>query len=73
MEDYEPNSSSRYEVEGIELSSGYLVEFWIPQDEFDHNEGLYIPSRIEHAEGDYYIFALGSDVPIEGRRVRICK
>lgn len=57
----QPND--RYEVDGIELSSGYPIEVL-------HN-GKWISSRIEHTNGDYYIYDLGSEQRIEGLTVRV--
>lgn len=64
----EKNSIGRYEVEGIQLSSGSYVEFFSDDDE---DGGCYVPSRVEHGGEDYYIVALGKEKPIEGLKVRI--
>lgn len=61
------NSNGRYEVNGIELTSGSSVEFFSD----DEDGGCYVPSRIEHNGEDYYIYDLGRDENIEGVRVRI--
>lgn len=61
------NSINRYEVNGVELTSGSYVEY-LSEDE-DGN--YYIPSSIEHNGEDYYIVNLGRDKKIEGLQVRI--
>lgn len=63
------NGYGRYEVEGFELTSGAPLEVWY-EDE-DEEPGYYVPSRLEHSGGDYYIVALGREINIEGVLVRI--
>lgn len=62
-------SNKRYEVDGIELSSGVSLEFWYDSDE-DY-QPHWVPSRIEHGRNGYYIYRLGQDVDIDGMKVRI--
>lgn len=63
----EKQSNGRYQVDGVELTSGSYVEFY----EDDEDGGYYIPSRVEHNGEDYYIVALGREQSIEGLKVRI--
>ncbi|MBZ9534532.1 DUF5348 domain-containing protein [Bacillus firmus] len=62
------NGYGRYEVEGYELTSGAPLEVWYEDEE---EPGYYVPSRLEHSGGDYYIVALGREKNIEGVLVRI--
>lgn len=59
----QPNG--RYELDGIELSSGYPVEVYDEEDE------LFWSTRLEHNGEDYYLVALGRTTPIEGRLCRL--
>ena len=61
------NENGRYEVEGLELTSGQYIEYF-RDDEFG---GHYVPSQIEYHGQDYYIVGLGKEKPIEGLKVRI--
>lgn len=63
----EKNVNDRYEVNGMELTSGSYVEFYWADDD----GGCYVPSRLEHSGQDYYIVALGRDKLIQGLQVRI--
>lgn len=55
----------RYEIEGENwpFTSGEPLEYY--------NDGRWIPSRIEHGNGDYYIYHLGEEVNIQGQLVRV--
>jgi len=65
------NSKGQYEVEGFDLYPEGRIEFWY-DDDYTPEWSHYIPSTIAISEeGDYYIDALGSDVKIEGIKVRI--
>lgn len=61
------NANGRYEVDGIELTSGSYVEYF---DE-DEDGGRYLPSSLEHNGDDYYIVDLGQEKSIQGLQVRI--
>lgn len=63
----EKQSNGRYQVDGVELTSGSYVEFF----DDDEDGGCYVPSRVEHNGEDYYIVALGREKSIKGLRVRI--
>lgn len=56
------NSNDRYELDGIELTSGQTIEAWA-------NDYGWIITRIEH-RGDYYIYDL-KDQDINNTLVRI--
>jgi hypothetical protein len=63
-------SNGRYEVKGHELSSGHPIEVLVePEDEWENP--YYVQTRIEHTNGDYYIYLFGSEQKIEGMEVRI--
>lgn len=55
----------RYLVEDVELTSGYPLEVYDPEDD------VYYPTRLEHSGDDYYIVELGREEPIEGKLVRL--
>ena len=59
-------ADGRYEIEGSGdyLTSGSPVEVW------DEDDETYIKTRIEHTNGDYYAYALGSEVKLEGLKAR---
>lgn len=61
------NGNDRYEVEGFELSSGSIVDY------YDEDYATFTTSRIEysHEHGDYFIVSLGRGERIDGVRVRI--
>ena len=61
------NSSGRFECEAKEYTCGCKIEYYA-RDDFDEKYKWFL-SRIEH-DGDQY-FIVGSDVPLEGLRVRI--
>lgn len=64
------NENGRYEIDGtgVEFSSGRPLDVWHYDDWKE--KGGWTRSRVEHGNGDYYIVALGKDVPIEGLKVR---
>lgn len=57
------NGNGRYELSGIELTSGYPIDAW------DQNYQEWVTTRIEHS-GDYYIYHL-KDQEITDTVVRI--
>ncbi|WP_080871726.1 DUF5348 domain-containing protein [Oceanobacillus timonensis] len=58
------NMSGRYEVDGIELTSGRVIEYW------DRKYNEWLEDRIEHFNNDYgLIYKKTND--IDGLRVRI--
>ncbi|MEH6908813.1 DUF5348 domain-containing protein [Neobacillus drentensis] len=59
------NKNDRYEVEGIELSSGHPLDF------FNEEENMWVGSRVEHNGDNYYIYDYGREKEIEGILVRI--
>lgn len=63
----EKGSNGRYEVDGLELSSGSYIEYFSE----DEDGGCYVPSRLEHNGGDYYIVTLGREKSIQGLKVRV--
>lgn len=60
------NELGRYEIEGtsVYFTSGSPIEVWDEEDE------VYIKTRIEHTDGDYYAYALGPKVKLEGLKAR---
>lgn len=63
------NGSGRYEIDyNNEFTSGSSIEFLI-YDDWDNCE-KWIASRIEHTNGDYYIYDY-KDVQLQGLKVRI--
>ena len=58
-------SNGRYQVEGVELTSGHSIEL------YDDEDDIFYPTSIEHNGEDYYIVFLGREVPIESKLVRI--
>ena len=75
------NANGRYEVQGIELSSGYGLEYLSLDDRHcrynDNDEYINTPywvaSRIEHDGQDYYIVGAKEFDTLENVRVRIRK
>ena len=75
------NANGRYEVQGIELSSGYGLEYLYLDDRHcrynDNDEYINTPywvaSRIEHNGQDYYIVGAKEFDTLENVRVRIRK
>ena len=75
------NANGRYEVQGIELSSGYGLEYLSLDDRHcrynDNDEYINTPywvaSRIEHNGQDYYIVGAKEFETLENVRVRIRK
>ena len=73
------NNNGRYEFNGIELSSGYPLEYLATDDwHMRYNDnGDYVMTpywrhgRIEHNGNDYYIVGSDKDTNLEGLRVRI--
>lgn len=73
------NRNGRYEFNGIELSSGYPLEYLATDDRHmrynDNDDYVSTPywcyGRIEHDEKDYYIVGADKDTKLEGLRVRI--
>ncbi len=61
------NSSGRFECEAKEYTCGSKIEYYT-RDDFDEKHKWFL-SRVEH-NGDQY-FIVGSDVTLEGLRVRI--
>lgn len=60
------NSSGRYEIEGTDyyFTSGSAIEVWDTEDE------VYVRTRIEYTNEDYYAYAFGPEVKLEGLRAR---
>ena len=75
------NANGRYEVNGIELSSGYGLEYLSLDDRhmrYNDNDDYVSTTywgygRIEHDGTDYYIVGADKDTKLEGLRVRIRK
>lgn len=75
------NANGRYEVQGIELSSGYGLEYLSLDDRHmrynDNGDYVMTPywsyGRIEHDGNDYYIVGADKDTKLEGLKVRIRK
>lgn len=75
------NRNGRYEFNGIELSSGYPLEYLATDDRHmrynDNDDYVITPywryGRIEHDGNDYYIVGADKDTKLEGLRVRIRK
>ena len=73
------NANGRYEVQGIELSSGYSLEYLSIDDRhmrYNDNDDYVSTTywgygRIEHDGNDYYIVGADKDTKLEGLRVRI--
>lgn len=73
------NSNGRYEFNGIELSSGYPLEYLATDDRhmrYDDNDNYIVTpywayGRIEHNGNDYYIFGASKGLELEGLKVRI--
>lgn len=73
------NSNGRYEFNGIELSSGYPIEYLATDDRhmrYNENDDYvstpyWCYGRIEHNGTDYYIVGADKDTKLEGLRVRI--
>lgn len=73
------NINGRYEFNGIELSSGYPLEYLATDDRHmrynDNDDYVMTPywsyGRIEHDGNDYYIVGADKDTKLEGLRVRI--
>ena len=73
------NANGRYEVNGIELSSGYGLEYLSLDDRhmrYNDNDDYVSTTywgygRIEHDGTDYYIVGADKDTKLEGLRVRI--
>lgn len=61
------NKNNRYEVGGVELTSGSYIEYLYKDEDINY----YVPSTIEHNGEDYYIVDLGRSKKIEGVQVRI--
>lgn len=62
------NESGRYEIDYYtELNSGSSIEF-LTYDSWDECE-KWVASRIEHTDGDYYIYG-HKDVQLQGLKVR---
>lgn len=61
-------ANGRYSVNGSELTSGAVIEYLV---ESDNEPSYFEKSRIEHANGDYFIVSRGKDKPIEGIHVRV--
>jgi hypothetical protein len=61
------NSTGRYEIEGTDFyfTSGSTIEIWDIEDE------CYVKTRIEHTAGDYYAYAFGPEIKLEGLKARI--
>lgn len=72
------NSSGRYEIDGLELTSGHIVEYLSHDDShaaFDEKgEYINVPywrkGRIEHNGTDYYIVG-DSSLSLEGLQIRV--
>jgi YHS domain-containing protein len=60
------NDLGRYEIEGTDyyFTSGSTIEIWDEEDE------SYVKTRLEHTNGDYYAYAFGPQVKLEGLRAR---
>ena len=75
------NANGRYEVQGIELSSGCGLEYLSLDDRhmrYNDNDDYVSTTywgygRIEHDGTDYYIVGADKDTKLEGLRVRIRK
>ena len=75
------NANGRYEVQGMELSSGYGLEYLSLDDRhmrYNDNDDYVSTTywgygRIEHDGTDYYIVGADKDTKLEGLRVRIRK
>ena len=73
------NANGRYEVQGIELSSGCGLEYLSLDDRhmrYNDNDDYVSTTywgygRIEHDGTDYYIVGADKDTKLEGLRVRI--
>lgn len=73
------NKYGRYEVNGVELSSGCKLEYLATDDyhmRYNENDDYVITpywnsSRMEHNGIDYYIVDADKDTVLEGLRVRI--
>lgn len=73
------NSSGRYEVEGIELTSGHGLEYLATDDRhcrYDENDEYVVTpywrsSSIEHNGTDYYIVGADDLKELENLRVRL--
>lgn len=65
-------SDGRYEIEGTDeyFSSGKPLEVFLNSNEFNERDE-WVKSRVEHANGDYYIVALGKEKSLEGVKVRV--
>lgn len=71
--------NGRYEFNGMELSSGYPLEYLATDDRhmrYDENDEYVITpywsyGRIEHDGNDYYITGADKGTKLEGLRVRI--
>ena len=73
------NRNGRYEFNGIELSSGYGLEYLNADDRhmrYDDNDNYIVTpywayGRIEHDGNDYYIVGASKGLELEGLKVRI--
>ncbi len=61
------NERGRYECEAKEYTCGCSIEYYAP-DDFDDKYKWFL-GRIEHDGDKYYI--VGTDVPLDGLRVRV--
>lgn len=63
------NTRGRYELDdSVEFTSGSSIEF-LMYDQFLESE-KWVASRVEHTNGDYYIYGF-KEIPLQGLKARV--